>query len=81
MLICVLILLSGLPAQAEFSGFSDVPPDSWARDYIVEAAALGIMNGPGDGTFGYGRLMWRAEFAAMPRQFIGAEQPDMPTFR
>jgi spore germination protein YaaH len=77
-----LILLSGLSAQAEFSGFSDVPPDSWAGDYIAEAAALGIMNGPGDGTFGYGRLMSRAEFATMlPRLFRWSMiTPDTPTF-
>ncbi|NLT15983.1 MAG: hypothetical protein GXY05_16790 [Clostridiales bacterium] len=81
--VCVLVLASTSLAGAEYAGFSDVPFDSWAREYISQAAALGIMNGPGDGTFGYGRILTRAEFTAMlPRLFRWSlVRPETPTFK
>ncbi len=81
-IICVLILNSGFWAHAEFAGFSDVPADSWAREYISEAAALHIMDGMGGGIFGYGRILSRAEFAAMLPRLVGWSlvSPDTPAF-
>lgn len=85
-LICIILMLIftfSFSAHAEGEGFIDVPEDSWAKDYIAEVAALGIMNGSGNGVFGYGKNMTRAEFATMlPRLFHwDLVNPDIPTFQ
>lgn len=45
--------------------FADVDPDAWYADEIAEAAALGIVQGTGDGKFEPDRPVTRAEAAAM----------------
>lgn len=85
-LICIILMLIftfSFSAHAEGEGFIDVPEDSWAKEYIAEVAALGIMNGVGNGVFGYGKNMTRAEFATMlPRLFHwDLVNPDIPTFQ
>ncbi len=37
--------------QTESAGFTDVPDGHWAQDAVNHAAALGIINGMGNGTF------------------------------
>ncbi|MCD8143749.1 MAG: S-layer homology domain-containing protein [Oscillospiraceae bacterium] len=46
-------------------GFSDVDDSEWYAEYIATAAAAGIVNGYGDGTFLPGNYVTRAEFAKM----------------
>ena len=61
-LVC-LCLLTALPVAAGArTAFSDVPQGLWAAESISRAAALGLMNGRSDGTFGMGRTMSRAAF-------------------
>lgn len=58
-----LCLLTALPVAAGArTAFSDVPQGHWAAESISRAAALGLMNGRSDGTFGMGRTMSRAAF-------------------
>lgn len=50
--------------------FSDIA-DSWARDRINAAAALGLINGYPDGTFGPQRSITRAEAFTMVNRLLG----------
>jgi len=45
--------------------FSDVPAEHWATAYIEDMRRLGITSGMGDGSFGMGRQITRAEFITM----------------
>jgi len=45
--------------------FNDVPPNHWAAAYIEDLRELGITSGMGDGSFGMGRQITRAEFITM----------------
>jgi len=60
-------LLSGLlfvaPAQAA-APFTDVPSNHWAASVIEELRTLGFSDGIGDGQFGLGQTITRAQFAA-----------------
>lgn len=70
-LIAAVILAGCFPASAADAGYSDVPPDNWAADYIAEATELGIINGIGNGLFGVGQKVTRAQFAAMLVRLFG----------
>ena len=63
-----------VPARAESSSFSDVPADSWAAGAIGSAVSNGLMGGMGDGLFGYGRTMTRAEFVTVLCRMFGWEE-------
>ncbi len=47
----MLVLIMGLSPNNMSCEFTDVPADHWAYSFIAQAAALGIVNGMGDGTF------------------------------
>lgn len=50
-IVCVAMMSVGELAPAADSGFTDVAAAHWASGYIKVAAAAGIINGMGDGTF------------------------------
>ncbi|MBQ4516176.1 MAG: S-layer homology domain-containing protein, partial [Clostridia bacterium] len=50
-IVCIGIVKTGEVAPTAGSGFTDVAADHWASGYIKVAAAAGIINGMGDGTF------------------------------
>ncbi len=56
--------------------FSDLPKESWAREAIVSASGYGLMNGVGNGLFGTGRTMTRAEFTTVLARMLGWEPSD-----
>ena len=62
--------------------FSDVPSDSWARSTIESCVNNGLMSGMGDGLFGYGRSMTRAEFVTVLSKMFGWKEviPEKPSF-
>ena len=47
----MLVLMLGLTPGDAVAEFSDVPSEHWANRFISRAAAFGIVNGMGDGTF------------------------------
>ena len=66
LLLAALLLAGCLPAAAAAeAGYTDVPADSWAVPYITEAAELGLMQGRGNGRFGFDQTLTRAEFVTM----------------
>lgn len=65
-LVSVLLLsLASAPAHAAQEPYTDLPADGWAREAILSARELGLMDGMGDGTFGVGRTMSRAQFVTV----------------
>lgn len=61
----VIILLVSMSAQAFAASnpFSDVPADHWAYDSVIQLAAVGLVEGYPDGTYGGTRTMTRYEAA------------------
>jgi len=72
---------NGMPAsKAASPSFTDVPTDAWYHDYVVEAAASGIVLGDASGTFRPEDPITREEFAAMifrlAQQAVGSASSD-----
>jgi len=77
------MLLTLLPRFTPALGdYTDVPADSWAKSVIDDATEYGLMNGMGDGTFGYGMTMTRAEFITVLCRMFSWQllQPETPSF-
>jgi len=71
--IVMFLVMVFLPFSAQASAyFSDVPAGHWAAAHIDELRELGITSGMGDGTFGMGRQITRAEFVTM---LVNLRQP------
>ena len=65
-----LSLASGIAYGAN-TNYSDLPESGWAREAILSAGEYGLMGGMGDGTFGVGRSMTRAEFVTVLVRMFG----------
>lgn len=63
--IALMLLIGCVPASAAAASYSDVPSNHWAADYVNRATQLGIINGMGNGQFGVGQNVTRAQFATM----------------
>ena len=57
--------VSAAAAAASGSSYTDVPSNHWAASEISQATQLGIIKGIGDGRFGLGQSVTRAQFATM----------------
>ena len=81
-LAAIILLANSFPAFAAYTDYSDVPADHWAAEYINKATQLGLINGMGNGLFGTGQNVTRAQFAAMlVRLFAWQTQtPKTPSF-
>lgn len=80
--ICAALLLcSTVPAFAS-SEFRDVPGSSWAAGVIDSAVSYGLVQGWGNGVFGYGESVKRAEFVTVLCCMLGWEtaSPAEPSF-
>ncbi len=62
-LAAVLVVTLSASAFAAKNPFSDVPADHWAYDSVVQLAAVGLVEGYPDGTYGGTRTMTRYEAA------------------
>lgn len=83
-LVLALGMLLTLIPQPTFAlaEYVDVPADSWAKSVIADATQNGLMNGMGDGTFGYGMTMTRAEFVTVLCRMFSWQliKPNTPSF-
>jgi len=70
------------PQPATPVGFSDLAPDHWAYNDIMEMVGLGILSGYPDGTFRPNDTISRAEFAKIMVLTLQLEtiRPSTPTF-
>ena len=59
------------PAETAGQTFPDVPAEAWYADAVATAAALGLVKGQDDGTFGPERPITRAETAAILNRALG----------
>ena len=69
-LLCSLLLIFCLNAAVS-AAYTDVPADSWAGESIEKAAQYNLMQGLGDGLFGYGNSISRAEFVTVLVRMLG----------
>ncbi|MDD5944736.1 MAG: S-layer homology domain-containing protein [Clostridia bacterium] len=75
MMIALAAVLSASVCHTAFAGtYSDVPQSHWACSEIEKAGRIGFMSGMGDGTFGLGQNVTRAQFASMLVRMFGWEQ-------
>ncbi|MDR0813902.1 MAG: S-layer homology domain-containing protein [Oscillospiraceae bacterium] len=65
MLVTMLHRLSGSPAPAQTTGFSDVPAGEWYTKPVYWAKENGVVSGYPDGTFGPDRPITRAELVVV----------------
>jgi len=61
----LLLALLALCVAAQAADYKDVPQKHWARESIERATELGLIGGVGNGRFGMGRNITRAEYAMM----------------
>ena len=66
-----LLLAMMIPMCSLGAGYTDVPANSWAKADIAAAGEAKIMEGRGNGIFGYGDKIMRSEFAAMLTRLMG----------
>ena len=62
-LVAVLVMAMSTSVLASSNPFSDVPAHHWAYDSVMKLAAVGLVEGYPDGTFGGTRTMTRYEAA------------------
>ena len=67
----ILLVTLALPATAAANRYSDIPSGSLLAGEIESAAQYGLMNGMGDGTFGYYNSITRAQFATVLVRMFG----------
>ncbi|MBQ1241938.1 MAG: S-layer homology domain-containing protein [Oscillospiraceae bacterium] len=72
--LCSLLLILCLCAAVS-AAYTDVPSDSWAAESIEKATQHELMQGTGDGLFGYGSSISRAEFVTVLVRMFGWELP------
>ena len=68
-----LSLVSGIACGAD-TNYSDLPASGWAREAILSAGEYGLMNGLGNGIFGVGKSMTRAEFVTVLVRMFGWDE-------
>ena len=73
MIVTILYRLEGEPAVGA-SAFTDVAPGAWYARAAAWAAANGIVNGYGDGTFGPNDDITREQLAAILYRYADANQ-------
>ena len=80
--IAIILLANYSPVLAVNSEYSDLTSDHWAAEYINKATELGIINGIGNGLFGIGQNVTRAQFTAMLVRLFNWEPvvPAAPSF-
>lgn len=67
---------TGETAPGKGATFTDVPTTHWGYEMIERAAALGYINGVGDGRFDPDRALTRAEFVTMLWRMAGKPVPE-----
>jgi hypothetical protein len=58
------------PASATFS---DVPTNHWSYAYVEAATKAGLINGKGDGTYGFGQNLTRQDMAVLFVRALGSD--------
>ena len=80
--ISMLLALTPVTAAAAGNGYADIPADNWSEDAVNAARDYGLMQGTGEGIFGFGNTITKAEFITVLDRMFGWELvgPDIPAF-
>ncbi len=73
LLLALLLLTAPVRAAEHGAAFTDVPETHWAYESIRLAAQYGLVTGLDETTFGLGRSVTRAQYAAMLCRLMGWE--------
>ena len=81
LLVCMFITLMPVTALAASDEYVDIPADNWSVGVVNAARDYGLMQGTGDGVFGFGTTITKAEFITVLDRMFGWElvSPDVPT--
>lgn len=68
-------------ATSTINSFTDIPQDNWSFTEVNAAKEYGIIEGIGDGLFGFGRTITKAEFVTVLDRMFGWElmSPETPS--
>jgi spore germination protein YaaH len=74
-------LMTG-PVFAASGGYTDIPDGNWSSGAVSAAKDYGLMQGIGDGVFGFGSTITKAEFITVLDRMFGwtSVTPDTPDF-
>ena len=66
---------------AASGSYTDIPADNWSVSAVNASRDYGLMQGTGDGIFGFGTTITKAEFITVLDRMFGWEMtsPDVPT--
>lgn len=82
--IAVSMIFTVMPVTAVTAAnrYSDIPADNWSVGVVNAAGVYGLMQGVGDGAFGFGNTITKAEFITVLDRMFGWElvAPDTPAF-
>lgn len=80
--VIMLFTLMPVTAAAAGSGYSDIPADNWSVSAVNAARDYGLMKGAGEGVFGFGNTITKAEFITVLDRMFGWEavSSDTPAF-
>ncbi len=78
----MLFTLTPITAVAAENRYSDIPAGHWSEDAVNAAGNYGLMRGTGDGIFGFGSTITKAEFITVLSRMFGWEpvSPEIPAF-
>lgn len=73
LILFILVALMPNTVMAASIRFSDIPSGNWSVSIVNAAADYGLMEGTGDGTFGFGRKIKKSEFIKVIVRMFGWE--------
>lgn len=75
LLICVCMLAGMTPVTALAANvrYSDIPAGNWSESVVAAAGDYGLMQGIGDGIFGFGNAITKAQFITVLDRMFGWE--------
>lgn len=80
--ISMLFTLTPVTAAAAENSYTDIPANNWSVGAVNAARDYGLMQGVGEGLFGFGNTITKAEFITILSRMFGWEliSPEQPSF-
>lgn len=80
--VCLLLALVPSTASAKSNSYTDIPRGNWSMSVVNSAREYGLMQGIGDGIFGFGKTITKAEFITVLDRMFGWEliKPETSSF-
>jgi len=80
--VCLLVTLVPNIAMAATNSYNDIPEGNWSINIVNSAKEYGLMEGTGNGDFGFGTSITKAQFITVLDRMFGWEiiNPSTATF-